>query len=86
MKNRIEQRTAAVLLLAAVVLSVAWAQGGPPPGGTPPGGAATSVTYYATYQLDGGTASLAGTYPVVVTQSGVSSPATAVLKIAANQR
>jgi uncharacterized protein (TIGR03437 family) len=26
----------------------------------------------------------AGTYPVVVTQSGVSSPTTAVLKIAAN--
>jgi len=163
------------LLFLLSIAPSASPQGGPPPGGTPPGGSTTSVTYYATYKLDGGAAAqsnqtytatatdtsavwvsnsgaltltnptlttsgntssqdnssfyglnagllvtsgsatvtggsitttgtgangafatgsgssvslsnvtIKGTYPIIVTQSGVSSPATALLKIAAN--
>ena len=42
------------LLVAMLVIPAAWPQGGPPPGGT-----TTSVTYNATYKLDGGSATQA---------------------------
>ena len=48
-------RLLALLALAAVA---GWAQG-TPPGGTPPGGTTASVTYKATYKLDGGSATQA---------------------------
>jgi len=52
----VRNRTAATLFVLSTV-PLAWAQGGTPPGGAPPsGGATTSVTYYATYKLDGGAA------------------------------
>jgi len=49
------------IAIAVAGISMAWAQGGAPPrgtppGGTPPGDSTTSVTYYATYKLDGGIA------------------------------
>jgi len=67
------------LLLLLSIAPSAWPQGGPPPGGTPPGGSTTSVTYYATYKLDGGaaaqstrtyTATAADTSAVWVANSG----------------
>ena len=67
---------AAGLLLALAFVPKAWAQGSSAPGG----GTSTSVTYYATYKLDGGTATQANqsytaaatdTSGVWVTDSGV---------------
>ena len=67
--------------LLVYVATAAWAQpappsGGTPPGGTPPGGpppggsSAASVTYYATYKLDGGTATATGqTYQASATDT-----------------
>ena len=72
-------QTLPTIAVALAGISIAWAQGGPPPGGTPPGGTATSVTYHATYKLDGGsatqsnqtyTASATDTSGVWVTNSG----------------
>jgi uncharacterized protein (TIGR03437 family) len=52
---------------------IASAQGGTPPGGTPPGGTTTTVTYNATYTLNGGTATQSNqTYSATATDtSGV---------------
>jgi uncharacterized protein (TIGR03437 family) len=70
-------RTAIALLCAAGIAS---AQSAPPPGGPPPGGSTSTVTYYATYTLNGGTASQSNqtysasatdTSGVWVTNSGV---------------
>ena len=61
------------IAIAVAGISIAWAQGGSPPGGTPPGGTTTSVTYYATYKLDGGSATQSNqTYTAAATDtSGV---------------
>src|ERR1035441_4684213 len=56
------------IAIAVAGLYIAWAQGSPPPGG-----ATTSVTYYATYNLDGGSATQSNqTYTATATDtSGV---------------
>lgn len=64
-RGKLVRQIANMAIWAAVPLPLLWAQGGPPPGGeppggNPPGGPSTSVTYYATYKLDGGTATQSG--------------------------
>ena len=75
-----DMKTGLSVFSLLVIVDAGFAQGGPPPGGPPPGGTTTSVTYYATYKLDGGTASQSNqsytatandTSGVWVTNSGV---------------
>ncbi len=54
--TKFDMKISRVLLGLATTCAV-WGQGAPPPGGGPSGRTSTPVTYYATYKLDGGTAS-----------------------------
>ncbi len=69
-----------LLPLGAALGQPAPPPGGTPPGGSPPGGDTSPATYYATYKLDGGTASQSNqaytasatdTSAIWVTNSGV---------------
>jgi uncharacterized protein (TIGR03437 family) len=87
-----------ILISCIVPLLASWAafgQGGQPPGGSPPGGGGTttSVTYYATYKLDGGTATQSSqtytatatdTSAVWVTNSGVLTLASPIISTSGN--
>ena len=54
------------VLIAALIASTLWSQPAPPPGS----GTTTSVTYYATYTLNGGAASLSNqTYSASATDT-----------------